>query len=82
MLENLEREYFTVHQLAEYSQIGPKVIYAAIQNRELTHLKVGSQKAIIKKADFEAWFDSKSKKALITELKPAGPARKSRYSLE
>lgn len=76
------RDYFTVQQLAKYSQISSKVLYVAIRERELTHFRVGQKKLIVKKADFEAWFDSKTKRSVVTGHRPASTEKKSRFSYD
>ena len=55
--------YFTVAELAEYSRIGAKTLYRALQNRELRHACVGHKKIIARK-DFEAWLKKRTKRAL------------------
>lgn len=67
-------EYFTVQELAKYSRIGQKLLYQAVRNREIRHVKVG-QKAIISKKDFEIWFERNSK-APVPEVSSAQLKRK------
>jgi excisionase family DNA binding protein len=65
-----DQDYFTVQQLAKYSHIGVKTLYQAVRDREIKHVKIG-KKVIIKKRDFEDWFDRKAKTTLPDTTIPA-----------
>jgi excisionase family DNA binding protein len=58
-----EQDFFTIKELAEYSKIGSKTLYELVNNRELEFVKIG-RKIVIKRTDFEKWFDQNKKKAI------------------
>lgn len=59
----MDRDYFTIKQLSQYSNIGTGTLYDAIRGREMKHFRIGN-KIIIKKVDFEKWFDSKVRETI------------------
>jgi hypothetical protein len=54
----VDQEFFTIRQLAAFSQIGINVLYRAVKERELAHFVSGSKKIIVQKKDFLRWFDA------------------------
>ncbi len=62
----VQAEYFTMSELSEYSRVGICILYKAIRNREVAHMRLG-RKVIVSKVDYDTWFKKQTKQPVPYE---------------